>query len=630
MTSHGSPALTGGKAASLARAATAGLATLPGVVLTTAFSDAVDGGADVARHPAVREAFERADGDRAPLVARSSSVVEDTAESSMAGQFDSVIGIDGFDEFVKAVAAVLDSRERAGAADQPIAVLVQPLIEPRFGGVMFGIDPVLGPHRPPGRHRGARRARAARQRRGRRLAVRARGAVGQGARVRRQRRTGAGAGRPPRASSRCRTRSRRCSADRRTSSGPSPLTHSCGCCSRARSRRRSAAYPGGPSTVRARSRRPSPSRSPSWNATSGSRRSARPSPRRCSSPGPPPRPTSTPATSSSAVDGHVAIDLRLAGEIKPKHTTLNKLNPIAASRNLRGAWRVGRLRAALPRLAEHLLDRIDADLEDVPPLTELTSRQLIGMLHRSRLILRALHAHEILMGMLTDTGGNRMTGASVALRVLAEARQDGLTDEEIIARSPVVLALTAPRVARAPVLPEEAVAVYAGDGLPELQRQRHPPRGAAAAGALGARGVGPRRLAAGRAAHVHRRPHRTRAHPAHDPRAPRGGRDQASGRGAGPRVEPHPRLRCAASRLVPAVRPGQADQGAVCEGGRRGHRRGWRYRQWAGHVRRRRSADRFGARHHDAVARARTAAAAPAGHRGRDGLGAVPPRDPRP
>jgi pyruvate,water dikinase len=86
------------------------------------------------------------------------------------------------------------------------------------------------------------------------------------------------------------------------------------------------------------------------------------------------------------------------------------------------------------------------------------------MLHRSRLILRALHAHEILMGMLTDTGGNLMTGASVALRVLAEARQDGLTDEEIIARSPAVLALTAPQVARAPVLPEEAVGVYAATG----------------------------------------------------------------------------------------------------------------------------------------------------------------------
>ena len=57
-------ALTGGKAAALARGRTAGLASLPGVVLTTAFSDAIDAGADVASHPAVREAFERAGGDQ--------------------------------------------------------------------------------------------------------------------------------------------------------------------------------------------------------------------------------------------------------------------------------------------------------------------------------------------------------------------------------------------------------------------------------------------------------------------------------------------------------------------------------------------------------------------------------------
>ena len=158
-----------------------------------------------------------------------------------------------------------------------------------------------------------------------------------------------------------------------------------------------------------------------------------------------------------SVDGHVAIDLRLAGELKRKQTLLHRLNPVPPARRLRGAWRVGRLRSALPRLAEYLLDRTDADLEAVPPLNELTSRQLVALLHRSRTILRALHAHEILIGMLTDTGGNRMTGASVALRVLAEARQDGLDDKEILVRSPAVLALTGPQVAAAPVLPEEAM-----------------------------------------------------------------------------------------------------------------------------------------------------------------------------
>ncbi len=62
----------------------------------------------------------------------------------MAGQFDSVIGITGFDEFGEAVSKVLDSRARAGLDGSPIAVLVQSLIEPRYGGVMFGIDPVTG------------------------------------------------------------------------------------------------------------------------------------------------------------------------------------------------------------------------------------------------------------------------------------------------------------------------------------------------------------------------------------------------------------------------------------------------------------------------------------------------------
>ena len=62
----------------------------------------------------------------------------------MAGRFESVIGIVGFEAFVKAVVTVLDSRGRAEATDHPIAVLVQPLIEPAFGGVLFGVDPVTG------------------------------------------------------------------------------------------------------------------------------------------------------------------------------------------------------------------------------------------------------------------------------------------------------------------------------------------------------------------------------------------------------------------------------------------------------------------------------------------------------
>jgi pyruvate,water dikinase len=454
------PALTGGKAAALARGARAGLSTLPGVVLTTAFSDAVDRGANVARHSAVREAYERANGDEAPLVARSSSVVEDTAESSMAGQFESIIGIDGFDEFVKAVAAVLDSRERAGAADQPIAVLVQPLIDPSFGGVMFGIDPVSGrtDRRVVSAVRGGPEPLVSGEVDGSRYVLDAPSS-----------KVLEFASNDGPALSRLDLRRLVALSDQVASvfDGPQDvewaiasdtqlwLLQSRPVTSEIRGVPRGPVYGPGPVAETF----PEP-------LTELERDLWVPPLREAVAEAVVLAGVATQADVDASevvvsVEGHVAIDLRLAGEITPRHTKLNKLNPVAASRNLRGAWRIGRLRSALPRLAEHLLDRTDADLAAVPPLTDLTSRQLLGVLHRSRRILRALHAHEILMGMLTDTGGNLMTGASVALRILAEARQDGLSDEEIVARSPAVLALTSPRVAPAAVLPEEAVGIYA-------------------------------------------------------------------------------------------------------------------------------------------------------------------------
>ena len=453
------PELTGGKSAALARGAGAGLATLPGVVLTTAFCDAVDAGEDLAGHPAVREAFERAGGDRQSLVARSSSVVEDTATSSMAGQFESIIGIDGVEEFVGAVKAVLDSRERADATDHPIAVLVQPLIDPEFGGVMFGCDPVTGrsDRRVVSAVRGGPEPLVSGEVDGSRYALDA--ATAKVLEFQANDGPALPAGHLGRLVQLSKDvaevfggaqdvewaiatdgklwllQSRPVTTEIRGIPsgpifGPGPVAET---------------FPG-PLTELERDLWVPPLREAVREAVvlAGGATQAQ-------------------VDASQVVvcvDGHVAIDLRLAGEIKPKHSLLYKLNPVPAVRSLRGAWRVGRLRSALPRLAEHLLDRTDSDLEAVPALSALTSRQLIALLHRSRAILRALHAHEILMGMLTDTGGNRLTGASVALRVLAEARQDGLSDKEILARSPAVLALTGPQVAPEPVLPDEAASVY--------------------------------------------------------------------------------------------------------------------------------------------------------------------------
>ncbi|HJR26831.1 MAG TPA: PEP-utilizing enzyme, partial [Acidimicrobiales bacterium] len=141
---------------------------------------------------------------------------------------------------------------------------------------------------------------------------------------------------------------------------------------------------------------------------------------------------------------------------------VGRLNPLPAVRRLHGAWRVGRLRRALPHLAGHLLDRTDADLRSVPELSTLTNRQLLAMLHRSRDVLRALHAHEILMGLLVDAETTRMTGASIALRVLVEAREEGLSDTEILEHSPVVLALVPPRVSARATLPATAETMVLG------------------------------------------------------------------------------------------------------------------------------------------------------------------------
>ncbi len=454
------PALTGSKAAALAVAVDRGLPVLPGVVLTTTFARAVDAGTPVAEHPATRRAFDRIGGAQRALVARSSSVLEDTAGSSMAGQFDSVIGITGFEAFTAAVEQVLDSRARAGVADSPIAILVQPLIDPRYGGVMFGIDPVTG--------RSDRRVVAA-----------------------------VAGGPEPLVSGEI--DGSRYVLDPhgdvlRFTAGDGPrLEH-------AQLRRlvalgdAAAGVFGGPQDVEwAIEGNGAPVLLQSRPVTTEVRGTPQgpiygPGPVAETFPEPltelendlwvPPLHDGVReavllagAATRSEVDasdvvvnvtGHVAIDLRLAGVIRPERSVLSRLNPMPSLRHARSAWRVGRLRAALPTLAEKLLDRVDDDLADVPPLSELTDRQLVALFHRGHVVLRSLHAHEILMGLLTDVGRNPMTGASIALRVLAEARREGLTDEEIVERSPVVLALTPPRVAPRPELPADVLVVDLG------------------------------------------------------------------------------------------------------------------------------------------------------------------------
>jgi pyruvate,water dikinase len=459
------PELVGGKAAALARATDAGLPVLPGVVLTTAFSDAVDAGAGVHDHPAVREAFVRAAGAEQPLVARSSSIAEDLAESSMAGRYESVVDIRGLDAFAQAVEQVLGSRVAAQTEGTPIAVLVQPMLEPVCGGVLFGIDPVTGrsDRLVVGAVHGGPQRLVSGEVEGTRYVLDTAGDV-----VASEQRDG-----PELAADDLR-RLAGLAADVATifgwpqdaewafeTGGDLRLLQSRPVTTEIRGVPSGPVYGPGPVaetfpeplTELERDLWVPPLQEAVREAAVLAGSATRDELER--------------SELVVSVDGHVAIDLHVAGAIDPRRGFARKLNPIRALRQARVAWRVGRLRAAMPRLSEHLLDRADLDLERIPSLDELTSRQLIALIHRSQAVLRSLHAHEILMGMLTDTGGNQMTGASVALRVLAEARRDGLSDDEILDRSPVVLALAPPRVAPKPSLPPGVSALDlapAGDG----------------------------------------------------------------------------------------------------------------------------------------------------------------------
>ena len=84
----GRPDLVGAKAANLARARSAGLPALPGVVLTTAWSQQDRDAAVTAWRVVSRQGS-------LPVVVRSSSTGEDGEASSMAGVFESILDVDG-------------------------------------------------------------------------------------------------------------------------------------------------------------------------------------------------------------------------------------------------------------------------------------------------------------------------------------------------------------------------------------------------------------------------------------------------------------------------------------------------------------------------------------------------------
>jgi pyruvate, water dikinase len=142
--------LFGGKAAQLAAAVRAGLPVPAGVALPVAFVDAVAAGRPETRS----QLAEISRMLRAPLVARSSAVGEDSEQASFAGQHLTRLNLRSARELVDAVCAIWASarspsalayRERLGLPPEPrMAAVVQELVDAESAGVLFSRNPLDG------------------------------------------------------------------------------------------------------------------------------------------------------------------------------------------------------------------------------------------------------------------------------------------------------------------------------------------------------------------------------------------------------------------------------------------------------------------------------------------------------
>ena len=150
------PDEVGVKAANLSAVMAAGFPVPDGVVLTAqALGDALTGVPDDVPVPSslerwVTEALERL--GPGPVAVRSSGIAEDLADASYAGQYETVLRVEGLGAVVAAVrrcwasasAARVAVYKRARSASPRMAVLIQRLVPADAAGVAFTANPVSG------------------------------------------------------------------------------------------------------------------------------------------------------------------------------------------------------------------------------------------------------------------------------------------------------------------------------------------------------------------------------------------------------------------------------------------------------------------------------------------------------
>ena len=441
----------GAKASNLAAARAAGLPVIEGFVIPPALATrltATPRGERTAEVELLRAAWaglSRRGSD--PVVVRSSSLAEDTEGSSQAGVFESVVDVRGWDHFLDAVRTVAASASRSPA---PLAVLVQRHVDPERSGVLFTVDPITGrtDHLVVAAVDGGPQGLVSGTESGTRIVLDRHGRVVDGPRR----------GSP--LSRRERTALVRLA--RRAESlfgGPQDIEWAIGADGRPLLlQSRPVTVIGtpadgpvfGPGPIAETFPDPlQPLEQDLWitplrdalrvvlELTGGA-------PRRALEQSP----------VVVVVGGRVAIDLDLLEAGQGRRRGLALLDPRPPARRLRVAWQVGRLRTGLPGLVEDLVAALDRDLAAVPRLDTLTDVDLLHLLHRARVALRAAHGYELLAGSLTTEDGT--TGAEQALARLDIGRRAARTEAEIVAGDPVVLALVPPAIAGGSALPPPA------------------------------------------------------------------------------------------------------------------------------------------------------------------------------
>lgn len=422
-------------------------------MLTTHGSRPLDEGDDETVLDAVREAWEQlVDGSATGrVVVRSSSVVEDAADESMAGRYETVADVTDEDELRAALQIVLDSRQDVAEDsdlpdDHPIAVLVQQQLDPDWGGVAFGVEPVSG--RPD-----------------RRIVVAGHGApeelvsgTAEGDRWETE----------PDGTIVAAPEERSTDVPDQVVTRVVELVGQVGELFEEPQDVEWAADADG--TVWLLQTRPVTTTITGvpTGPVLGTGPIAETFPQHLSALErdlwlPPLRAGAATALEAAAVAssdaieaspvitevrGRPVVDLELFGRVRAQSSPIrDRVRRIAAS------WRLGRLRAALPRVARRVVGEADEALADVDELGGYDTDQLLDLLDNSGPVLRSLHGHELLIGLLSEAGGSEVTGTGVGLRALAAARRDGLDGREAIARDPAIMALSAPRIGAPPRLP---------------------------------------------------------------------------------------------------------------------------------------------------------------------------------